>query len=366
MGNLCEISMNRLDIARARLQNQHISLPGLKKPADVVQWLGAVQSQDYYGAKWALGLRLRDASDEAIERAFAAGEILRTHVMRPTWHFVAPADIRWLLKLTAPRVNAKNAYYYRKLELDDQVFKRSNKALANALSGGRQLTREQLRTAIRRASLVVDDLLRFNYILIRAELDGLICSGARRGNQFTYALLDERVPTTGKPARDEALAELARRYFTSHGPATLADFVWWSGLTAKDARSSVEMVQGHLVKEVIDGKSYWLSSSGMTVRRASRLAYLLPAFDEYLVSYKDRGAAVEGSNSKQAIRSNVLLGPVIVIGGRVVGTWKRTLEKKAAIITLNTFAPLSKADKQAVAEAADLYGAFLGMTVVLA
>ena len=360
--------MKNFDIALQRLNNQRLFSPNLKKAADVVHWLGAVQAQDYYAAKWALGLRMHAATDQGLEKAFAAGEILRTHVMRPTWHFVTPADIRWLLKLTAPRVHAANRYYYRKLELDEALFKRTNKALAKALQGGRQLTREALRSAVQRAGVPSDDLLRFNFILLRAELDGVICSGARQGKQFTYALLDERVPETKAPSRDQALANLTRRYFTSHGPATVPDFVWWSGLTAKDANSGLDMVQRHLLKEVIDGKTYWRSSSMLMLpeKRAARVAHLLPAFDEYLISYKDRSAAFEANNNNKTPRGNMIFGPVIVIGGRVVGGWKRSLEGETVCITLNYFAPLSKAERQLVADAADRYGAFLGMTVVLA
>jgi len=358
--------MKNFDIALERLNNQRLSSPNLKKAAEVVHWLGAVQAQDYYAAKWALALRMQAATDQSLEKAFAAGEILRTHVMRPTWHFVTPADIRWLLKLTAPRVHATNSHYYRKLELDEAVFKRTNKAIAKALLGGRQLTREALRAAVQRAGVPTDDLLRFNHILIHAELDGVICSGARQGKQFTYALLDERVPETKSRSREEALADLTRRYFTSHGPATVADFVWWSGLTAKDANSGLDMVGSRLLKEVIDGKTYWRSSSMPPVKRATRLAHLLPAFDEYLVSYKDRSAAFEAKNNKETPRANLILGPVILIGGRVVGDWKRSLEGESVRITLNYFAPLSKAERQLVADAADRYGAFLGLTVALA
>ena len=358
--------MKNFDIALERLKNQRLSSPNLKKAADVVHWLGALQAQDYYAAKWALGLRMQAATDQGLEKAFAAGEILRTHVMRPTWHFVTPVDIRWLLKLTAPRIHAANSHYYRKLELDETVFKRTNKAMAKALLGGRQLTREALRAAVQRAGVPTDDLLRFNYILIRAELDGVICSGARQGKQFTYALLDERVPETKSRSREEALADLTRRYFTSHGSATVADFVWWSGLTAKDANNGLDMVGSRLLKEVIDGKTYWRSSLMPPVERATRLAHLLPAFDEYLVSYKDRSAAFEVNNHKKTPRANMILGPVIVIGGRVVGDWKRSLAGESVRITLNYFAPLSKAERQLVADAADRYGAFLGLTVVLA
>lgn len=314
--------MKNFDIALQRLNNQRLSSPNLKKAADVVRWLGAVQAQDYYGAKWALGLRMRAATDEAIEKAFAAGEILRTHVMRPTWHFVTPADIRWLLELTAPRINAANRFYYRKLELDEVVFKLTNKAIAKALQGGRQLTRDALRSVVQRTGVAAndrpDDPQRFNNILFRAELDAVICSGARQGKQFTYALFAERVPETKPRSRDESLADLTRCYFTSHGPAALPDFVWWSGLTVKDAKSGLDMVQQQILKEVIGDKTYWRSASALPMKRSSPVAHLLPSFDEYLVSYKDRSATVEANPSKQQSRGNNMIGPAIIVDGHVV------------------------------------------------
>jgi Winged helix DNA-binding domain len=358
------MAMTSVDVARQRLHNQHLSSPEFTKPADVVKWLGAVQAQDYYGAKWALGQRMQAATDDVIEKAFAEGKILRTHVMRPTWHLVAPADIRWMLKLTAPRLNVSNGHYHRKLKLDDAVFRRSNKALAAALRGGKQLTREVLRNVLEEAGISTSDL-RFVYILARAELDGVICSGARRGKQFTYALLDERAPQTKALAGDEALAELTRRYFTSHGPATLEDFVWWSGLTMAGARAGIEMIRGRLEREVIDRKVYWLTPYTSSAKGSTRLAYLLPAYDEYLIAYKDRSAAVEPRKRKRAIPGNAVFSSSIVIGGRVVGSWKRTFRESAVVITLSPFAPFSKAERQAVDDAAHRYGSFLGMRVVL-
>jgi hypothetical protein len=202
---------------------------------------------------------MRRATDDVVEKAFAEGSILRTHVLRPTWHFVAPADIRWMLELTAPRVKSAIGFNCRRMSMDDAIFARSRKVLVAALRGGRQLTRDALRRAIQRAGIATDDV-RLVLILMRAELDGVICSGARIGKQFTYALLDERVPRTKALTRDAALAELTRRYFTSRGPATVQDFVWWSGLTVADARAGIEMTGRRLVREVIDGTACWRSS----------------------------------------------------------------------------------------------------------
>lgn len=357
--------MKNLDIAHQRLHNQLITRRTFEKPGDVVQWLGAVQAQDYAAAKWAVGLRLQGATADDIEQAVADGAILRTHVMRPTWHFVAPGDIRWLLALTAPRVHAANAYYYHAQGLDDATFMRSNTALANALQGGKQLTREELVSVLKQAGVVTENL-GFMLIIMHAELAGVVCSGARRGKQFTYALLDERVPPTRALDHDEALAEFATRYFTSHGPATLQDFVWWSGLTVADARASLAMVSPELVHEVVDGQSYWFSassSSTLPTRSLSQTAYLLPNFDEYTVGYKDRSAVFDASHTEKFDSRGNVLNNILVLDGQVVGTWKRTLKKDAVIITLSLFVPLSTAETRAFAEEANRYGAFLEKSV---
>ncbi len=355
--------MTTLDIAHQRLHNQHIAGTPFEKPSDVVQWLGAVQAQDYAGAKWAVAQRTHGITDADMDQALADGTILRTHVMRPTWHFVAPADIRWMLTLTAPRVNALNAYYYRKLELDDAVFAQSNAVLAKALQGGKQLTRPELASTLQQAGIATDDLLRFGHIMGRAELDAVVCSGALRGKQHTYALLDERAPQAKTLERDEALAELTGRYFTSHGPATVQDFVWWSGLTTADAKAGLEMAKTHLVQEVIEGQTYWLSPSMPTAKVASPTAHLLPVYDEYTVAYKDRSAVLDPVYAKQA--GNGIFSPVIVIDGKIVGTWKRTFKNGAVVIASNPFTAFTAAENQTLAAAARRYGEFLGMPVVL-
>jgi len=217
-----------MNITSARLCNQRLSGAGFATPEDVVSWLGAVQAQEYAGAKWALALRMRRASQPMIDATFAAGTILRTHVLRPTWHFVAPADIRWMLALSKPRVSAAMASYNRRLELDATVFRRSQRAIVRALRGGVQLTRQELKAVLQRAGINPGTIQRLAHIVIQAELDAVICSGPTRGSQSTYVLFEERVPASRLLERDHALAELARRYFTSHGPAQLRDFAWWA------------------------------------------------------------------------------------------------------------------------------------------
>ncbi len=356
--------MTHLNIAYQRLHNQFITQQSFQKAGDVVRWLGAVQAQDYAAAKWALGLRMQNSTDEIIERAFAEGTILRTHVMRPTWHFVSPADIRLLLALTAPRVYAAMAYYNRILGLDDAVFTRCNAVLAKALQGGKQLTRAELVSVLRQAGIATDNLQRNGHIIMRAELDGIICSGARRGKQFTYALLEERAPQARILDRDEALADFTGRYFASHGPATLQDFVWWSGLTVADARTGLEMVTSQLVHEVVDGQTYWFSTSALPANDLSQTVSLLPNYDEYIVGYTDRSAVFDASHTQRLdARGNVLFQHTIVLDGRVVGTWKRTLKKDAVILTPSLFTSLNEAEMRALAESANRYSAFLEMPV---
>lgn len=328
--------MNNSEVVRQRLHNQKLSSSEFKKPADVVRWLGAVQAQEFESAKWALALRMCNATRAIIEKAYNDGKILRTHVMRPTWHFVAAEDIRWLLELTAPRVNIKAGPYYRKYELDAATFKRSNKALTKALRDGKHLTRPALRAALNKAGVAVDDSIRLVHVLFRAELDGVICSGPIIGKQITYALLEERVPAAKPLERDEALAELTRRYFTSHGPATLQDFTWWSGLTVADARRGLALVDRQL-------------RATQRAQKAKYSAHFLPAFDEYLVAYKDREQG--------------LLGPAVIVDGRIAGTWKRTIDKSAVTIFFSPSRALKTADRLAIASAADRYGAFVGLPV---
>lgn len=346
-------------LIRLRLQNQQIAATKFERAEDVVRWMGAVQAQDFAAAKWAVGQRTKAATDAKVEQEFADGKILRTHVMRPTWHFVAPEDIRWMLKLTAPRVNAASAYQYRRLELDLALFKRSNRIIEKALQGGKQLTRDELGSALKKASIPAIDL-RLTYIVMRAELDSVICSGARRGKQFTYALLDERAPQTKTLMRDESLAELTARYFISHGPATLQDFVWWSGLTMADAKAGLEIVKPQFTHESLDDQTYWFNDSKSAGKEISPTVYLLPNYDEYVVGYTDRSAIFDVShNNKLDARGNALFMHTIVINGQIAGTWKRIIKAKTVEIELNPFKPLTKEEKKALNNVVERYREFL-------
>lgn len=348
-------------ITARRLLAQQIARPALETLHDLVAWLGAVQAQDYAAVKWAAGLRLAgDATDAGIERAIDAGAVLRTHALRGTWQLVAPADVRWVLDLVAPRLIASYATRYRQLELDAATFRRSNAVLTEALRGGAQRTRAELASAHEAAGISIAGQ-RLAHLLQRAELEALICGGARRGKQFTYTLLENRAPESHpRLERGEALAELARRYFRSRGPATLDDFKWWSGLAPADARAGLDAVQAMLASTVIDSRVYWHDKDAVAKTR-SPAAFLLPAFDEYLIAYRDRDAVLDPKYVKRLNAGGGMLGNCIVLDGRVIGTWRRTLARAAVAIELEFFEAPAPRERQAVEVAAQRYGGFHGL-----
>ncbi len=354
--------MTSQDIVNLRLSNLQVTNTKFTKPEEIVSCLGAVQSQDFSAAKWALGLRLPDTMDQQIEEAFNQGKILRTHIMRPTWHFIAPQDIRWILDLTSPRLHTFNGYYYRRSGLSKEIFKKSNQVITKALQGGKALSKTKLNETLQKAKIPTQDL-GLTFIMLQAEIESLICSGPRIGKQFSYMLLEERAPKARRLSRDEALAELTRRFFLSHGPATIADFSWWSGLTVADIKKGLEMNGKQLLKETVNDQVYWFSNSSLPPPNSKLSAHLLPFYDEYVVAYKNRSAIFDPKYAQKVNNRGGILNPTIVINGQVVGTWKRTLKKDLVVITLTPFWDLTKAEVEAIEKAVEKYGQFLGMKV---
>ncbi len=354
------------DLISRRLRNQHLTRPGRREPAQVVASLGAMQAQDFPAATWGIALRAASCSSESVEEAFNAGAILRTHVLRPTWHFVAAGDIKWILELSAPRVHAANAYYYRQCGLDAKLLARSCAMMSRVLEGGQFQTRAELAVALKRAKILADGL-KLAYIMMHAELDGVITSGPRRGKQFTYGLLSDRAPHARSRDRADALAELTTRYFTSHGPATVRDFVWWSGLTVKDAQAGIEAARSKLHQERLDGRVYWSGTAPGAAAVRGCTALLLPNYDEYLIAYKDRGAVVDSARAANIVaRSNGAFPHHLVIDGRLAGSWTRTLKGNSVLIEVAPYKPLTPAQSRAVMSAADCFGEFLGLPASLA
>ncbi len=337
----------------------------------MVRRLGAVQAQDFAGAKWALGLRTAGVTNDSVQEAYNRGDIIRTHLLRPTWHFVVPEDIRWLLEFTGPRVNARTGPNYRRFELDEPFFKRSHRVITQALKGGIHLTRAELKTALNRSGIETGDPVRLAHIMLRAELDGLVCSGGLKGKQFTYALLEERVPAAKMLTSEESLAELTRRYFSSHGPAALPDFVWWSGLTVNEARRGIAMIERELesfsLKRTGSEVVYWSALSGRAsppVHAAHLLpvhgAHLLPPFDEYTVAYKYRELLFDRNGAPGKLTTGDALGTTVIVDGKIAGTWKAASNKGSLAITINPSRDLKKRDHLLIRDAAARYAAFLG------
>jgi hypothetical protein len=354
--------MDDRDIIHHRLNNQHLAKSEFTSPAEVVRYMGAMQAQDFAGAKWAVGLRLKNVTEREVELAYNNGTILRTHLMRPTWHFVVAEDIHWLLALTAPRIKAQCASAYRNYALTDAIFRKSRNALEKALTGNKYLTRTEVGATLNKAGIATDDN-RFIHLLMRAELDGIVCSGPVQGKQLTYALLEERVPQTKNFSRNEALAELAKRYLTSHGPATVADFAWWSGLTMSDAKAAIQMVAHEFISEQINGQDYFFSES-TTVKPISNIL-LLPNYDEYIISYKDRTNLMNPKSVEVLdARGSVIFNHTILIDGQIVGTWKRTLQKASVSVTITPFLKFNKKQETAIAKAIKEYGNFINKVVV--
>jgi Winged helix DNA-binding domain len=328
--------MKPFDIADRRLLHQRISGGRFERPEQVVQWMGAVQAQDYQHALWAVGLRTINATRTDVEQALANRALVLTWPMRGTIHLVAAADVRWFLELCASRPLAASQTRRKQLELDDHILGRCEHLIRDALSGGARLTRAEIMKLL--ASTGIDPTGQRGYhILWSLAQTGLICFGPKRGKEQTFVLLEEWLPETRSLPRDQALVELTRRYFTSHGPATLKDFAGWTGLTLTEARAGLEAIRSELTNETNEGIEYWWADTVPGTPNSTGV-YLLPGFDEYILGYKDRRDVLTAEHAQRVVPGgNGVFLPTIVADGQVVGTWKRDLKQKRLEVLLKPF-----------------------------
>ncbi|MFM7024373.1 MAG: winged helix DNA-binding domain-containing protein [Flavobacteriales bacterium] len=341
------------DIAQLRLNSQQLNTSMFSSPKELVEWMGAMQAQDFEMSKWAIGSRLPGVTEQQVEEALNKGDILRTHVLRPTWHLVAVADIRWLLELTGPRVKGLMKSSNKALGLTSEIYAKSARIIEKALLKHSSLTREELMKEISAAGINTENY-RSAHLMMNAELDALVCSGPVKGKKQTYALLEERAGKAKKLSKEEALGTLARKYFSSHSPATIKDFIWWSGLSATEARQALDFVKGDFISETIGADTYWFS----TVKfRKKDSVHFLPSFDEFLISYKDRSASIAVEHQRKAYTGNGIFRPVVVANGQIVGTWKRSLKKDKVLLETEYF---TKGEKYEPEKAIVSYGLFLG------
>jgi hypothetical protein len=355
--------MTLAEIARLRAINQQFAGTKFKSAQTILEWFGAMQGQEYAQTKWGLGLRLQDLRDADIESNFTSGKILRTHLLRPTWHFVSSKDIRWLLTLTAPRVHQANAYMYRQLELDNRVFNKCHAILGNILQGGNQLTRNEINKEFHNQNIIAAGH-RLSYIMMHAELEGLICSGARKRNQFTYALLEERVKHKRTLKPEEALRELTERYFKSRGPATIKDFATWSGLTVTDCKKGIGMITTSLEKVIVEKNEYYFYQSDSSNDNQVQNIHLLPIYDEFIMGYQDRDAFFQHKDiTKKSLKLSY--DNMVMMDGQIIGTWRRVVKSDSLIVSFQFLQSLSKSQSKLLERAVHHLAEFIGMPVAV-
>jgi hypothetical protein len=345
------------DIVRLRLANQRIAHTSFSTPEEAVSWMGAMQAQDYLMSLWAIGLRTNGCTEADVEAAVGEGSIVRTWTMRRTIHFAAAEDIHWMMRLTSERIIKSYGKNMTRLGLDGELLAKARKVVVKALEQDHCLTREALYQRLSAAG-VPTDKGRGIHLLWRIGQEAITCFGPRDGKQYTFVLLDEWVTKRRDLTRDEAITEAARRYFTSHGPATAQDFAWWSGLTMKDVRAGI--ASADLVEEAIDGAPHYMGPDQVTA--ANDGVFLLPAFDEYLISYKDRSAIIDPADMGLVNRGlNGMFNPIVVIDGRIEGTWKRDLKKNTVTVKPSPFEAFSTKSTKRIGSEAHRFGRFLGL-----
>jgi len=350
--------MNLKDVASLRLISQQIAGTKFTTIPKLVGWMGAIQAQDYAMAKWAVGVRLPGITDAQVETALNKALILRTHILRPTWHFVAAKDIYWMTELSAPKLRASLKGRHKQLALTEKIFSKSQQLLEKALTDQSFLSRDEIADLLQKEGIKTTGE-KMAHLMFRAELDGLVCNGPVKNKSLTYALLYKRVKPAKPIDREKALGMLALRYFLSHGPATIQDFSWWAGLTLTDARNGLAMNAEKLTSENIHGNTYWFDPL-LREKTAKPSALLLPAFDEVMISYKQREIVLAKPHHAKAFSANGIFWPVMIHNGQAIGTWKRTFNKSGVIIEKDFFTPASKSIQAQFTKAEKPFRDFLG------
>jgi hypothetical protein len=349
--------MNKSEIQTSRLFSQNIIHSVYSEPAGLVHWLCGIQAQDYINAKWGIGVRIPSMTDDLVEKAIADQSIIRTWLFRGTLHFVSAIDLHWLLELLAKRILLAGAPRNRQLGLDEKILQFSLKLLYKKLKDGKAHSREEINDFLNLNGIITPGNV-LSHILQYSALNGQICFGPKKGNEFTFVLLDKSMTRGEQKTREEALFELAMCYFSSHGPATIKDFIWWSGLTIKDARTAVEMAKHKLISDVYEANEYWLCDNTRKASKKTKL-HLLPAFDSYLLAYRDRSIFLDDLNTSKVISSNGIFRPIILYDGKIVGIWKRSISKDKLIVETNFFIPPKPSVSEEVLKSANKYATYL-------
>jgi len=356
--------MTHPEISHYRLTSQKLYKTNPCSPQEIVQHLGAMQAQDYTMAKWAIGSRC-DSTEKVIEEAINSAKIIRTHILRPTWHFVASDDIYWMLDLSAPQVKRFTASAAKKYGYDEKKLDQTNSKIEKLLTGNNHLTRDEIMQELNIKKSSSEDFLSAA-IMMNAELDGLVCNGKMKGKQITYALLEERVSKPKfKLTKEEALSKLAKRYFESHGPATLTDFSWWSGFPPTTCKLAINAIELQLNSVEIESQKYWFGNDISKDSDFRESVHFLPAFDEILISYKTREASILSEHQSKAFTNNGIFKPIILENGKVIGIWKRTIKKDHAKIETQFFYETESHKKTILFEGIKAFENYLETKIVI-
>lgn len=354
--------MDDRTIAFHRLANQQIAR---QRSADINAlsvYLGAVQAQDASMAKWAFGSRIASLLEGDFDNAFNAGRLIRTHVMRPTWHIVPADDLGWMLDISAPSLKNLLKTRHAELGLTPALIDTCFGLFEKALSGASHLTKEELTSELAKHKVVVDNQQMYHLTFL-AEIEKLVCSGVLKQKKHSYALYGERISDKGKLPRAEAIYRLARTYFSSRGPASLKDFCWWSGLGQREAALAQELVGQGFGSFSREGLTYIYPETGFEGAGQSDSVLLLPAFDEFIICYANRSAVITQKEMARVISSNGIFRPILVVQGEVVGIWKREIKKEVLRLTVLPFKPLSKKQEAICKQQAKRLGQFYGKQI---
>ena len=345
-------------IANTRVLSQQLSKQSFDKPKDLVSWMGAIQAQSYEMSKWAVGIRTKSARISDVEEALQKGEILRTHILRPTWHLVAAEDIRWMLALSSKRIKAAIESYGKYLDIPNNLYSKSFHLIEKILEGNKSMTKQEIGEEITRSGITIDTI-KMNHLIMQAEAEGIICSGIYQGSKNTYALLEERVAPAKKLEKEEALARLATKYFQSHSPASLQDFTWWSGLSITEARQAIKLIEPNLIADRFASENVYIHESYDKNIKTDNGLYLLPSYDEYLISYKDRTTVLDLQHHSKAFSNNGIFQPVILHQGIIIGNWKKSIKKGGINIEASFFEQDTRIDNDLINKASERYKNFV-------
>ena len=346
-----------MHIPHHRLHTQQIAQQQFQQPKELLNWMGAMQAQDYEMSKWAVALRLPDANENKIETALNNGELIRTHILRPTWHIVSAENHRWMMDLSAPQLTRTLNSYNKSVGIDAKTLLKAEKIILKLLAKKNHCTRDEIMSILQKEKINTDNY-RSAHIMFHAELNGLVCNGIRKGKEITYALLDERIPLSKKLNRDEALAKLATIYFQSHSPATLKDFSWWSGLNQTEAKKSIDFISKNLEKIEVGEQTYFVFQPTKKIKQNAEI-HLLPAFDEYIISYNHRLDVVDKNQAPKVFTNNGIFKPMIVHDGKIIGTWKRTIAGKKLTTEIFPFEKISKQTEMEIEKKIEAFKKYL-------